>query len=76
MEFSSESNTDSESSNNDDNESTNLDEHLKPYNYEPLCRPRKDLLRKSEGSNSDNYSEESDASFDSKMDHRRKGNTN
>ena len=33
-------NTDSELSYDDDDELTNLNEHLKPYNYEPSCQLR------------------------------------
>ena len=63
-------NTDSELSYDDDDELTNLNEHLKPYNYEPSCQPRKDFI-----SNSEN-DEDSDVSSDSNHEHSRKGNTN
>ena len=49
---------------------TNLNEHLKLYNYEPSCQPRKDFI-----SNSEN-DEDSDVSSDSNHEHSRKGNTN
>ena len=62
--------TDSELSYDDDDELTNLNEHLKPYNYEPSCQPRKDFI-----SNSEN-DEDSDVSSDSNQEHSRKGNTN
>ena len=60
----------SELSYDDDDELTNLNEHLKPYNYEPSCQPRKDFI-----SNSEN-DEDSDVSSDSNHEHSRKGNTN
>ena len=62
--------TDSELSYDDDDELTNLNEHLKPYNYEPSCQPRKDFI-----SNSEN-DEDSDVSSDSNQEHSRKGYTN
>ena len=62
--------TDSELSYDDDDELTNLNEHLKPYNYEPSCQPRKDFI-----SNSEN-DEDSDVSSDSNQEHSRKGNSN
>ena len=37
--------TGSELSYDDDDELTNLNEHLKPYNYEPSCQPRKILFQ-------------------------------
>ena len=37
--------TGSELSYYDDDELTNLNEHLKPYNYEPSCQPRKILFQ-------------------------------
>ena len=49
---------------------TNLNEHLKPYNLEPSCKPRKHLI-----SNSEN-DEHSDVSSDSNQEHSRKRNTN
>ena len=39
--------TDSELSYDDDDELTNLNEHLKPYNHEPSCQPRKDFISNS-----------------------------
>ena len=62
--------TGSELSYDDDDELTNLNEHLKPYNYEPSCQPRKDFI-----SNSEN-DEDSDVSSDSNQEHSRKGYTN
>ena len=62
--------TGSELSYDDDDELTNLNEHLKPYNYEPSCQPRKDFI-----SNSEN-DEDSDVSSDSNQEHSRKENTN
>ena len=53
----------------DDNELTILNEHLKPYNYEPSHQPRKDFI-----SNSEN-DKDSDVSSDSNQEHSRKGNT-
>ena len=61
--------TDSELSYDDDDELTNLNEHLKPYNYEPSCQSRKDFI-----SNSEN--DENSVSSDSNQEHSRKGNTN
>ena len=63
-------NTDSELSYDDDDELTNLNEHLKLYNYEPSCQPRKDFVSNSE--NDEDY----DVSSDSNQEHSRKGNTN
>ena len=54
----------------DDDELTHLNEHLKPYKYEPSSKPRKDFI-----SNSEN-DEDSDVSSDSNQEHSRKGNTN
>ena len=62
--------TGSELSYDDDDELTNLNEHLKPYNYEPSCQPRKDFI-----SNSEN-DEDSDVSSDSNQEVSGKGNTN
>ena len=39
--------TGSELSYDDDDELTNLNEHLKPYNHEPSCQPRKDFISNS-----------------------------
>ena len=62
--------TSSELSYDDDDELTNLNEHLKPYNLEPSCKPRKHLISKSEND------EHSDVSSDSNQVHSRKRNTN
>ena len=58
-------NTDSELSYDDDDELTNLNEHLKLYNYEPSCQPRKDFISNSE--NDEDY-----VSSDSNQEHSRK----
>ena len=62
--------TGSELSYDDDDELTNLNEHLKPYNYEPSCQPRKDFISKNEND------DDSDVSSDGNQEHSRKGNTN
>ena len=62
--------TGSELSYDDDDELTNLNEHLKLYNYEPSCQPRKDFI-----SNSEN-DKDSGVSSDSNQERSSKGNTN
>ena len=62
--------TGSELSYDNDDELTHLNEHLKPYKYEPSSQPRKDF-----SSNSEN-DEDSDVSSDSNQEVSGKGNTN